>query len=212
MLWLACCAFPYRKMWFSASPLLAFAARTFTCTWAPCPAWRAAMWWGMSLWVLWKPLVPRWRTLKKASLQDERPLWGFRFRVSIVLLALALEVLLKIRRLSFCTGDRVVAAFDIACGQCSACQLQNFSGCDSTNPSLEMEKLYNDRCVHAVERLIVYRIICALCNPIIWAHVHVLHHQCEQFRVAVNEIICLLPKMLPKCIAWCWDSYILQEQ
>ncbi|KAG0610437.1 hypothetical protein M758_7G065400 [Ceratodon purpureus] len=42
-------------------------------------------------------------------------------------------------------GDRVVAAFDIACGQCSACHLQNFSGCDSTNPSLEMEKLYNDR-------------------------------------------------------------------
>jgi threonine dehydrogenase-like Zn-dependent dehydrogenase len=42
-------------------------------------------------------------------------------------------------------GDRVVAAFDIACGQCSACHRKDFSGCDSTNPSKEQELMYNDR-------------------------------------------------------------------
>ncbi|XP_024400198.1 uncharacterized protein [Physcomitrium patens] len=42
-------------------------------------------------------------------------------------------------------GDRVVAAFDIACGQCSACKLENYSGCDSTNPSWEQDVMYKDR-------------------------------------------------------------------
>lgn len=42
-------------------------------------------------------------------------------------------------------GDRVLTAFDIACGQCSACHLKNFSGCDSTNPSLEQNVMYKDR-------------------------------------------------------------------
>lgn len=42
-------------------------------------------------------------------------------------------------------GDRVVSAFDIACGQCSACQRKDFSGCDSTNPSMEQELMYKDR-------------------------------------------------------------------
>lgn len=40
----------------------------------------------------------------------------------------------------------MVAAFDIACGQCSACHRKDFSGCDSTNPSKEQELMYNDRC------------------------------------------------------------------
>lgn len=42
-------------------------------------------------------------------------------------------------------GDRVVTAFDIACGKCSACHLQNFSGCDTTNPSMEQQMMYHDR-------------------------------------------------------------------
>ena len=42
-------------------------------------------------------------------------------------------------------GDRVVEAFDIACGTCSFCKDQLFSACDTTNPSADMEKLYGDR-------------------------------------------------------------------
>eukprot|EP01118_Nematostelium_gracile_P011960 TRINITY_DN4314_c0_g1_i1.p1 TRINITY_DN4314_c0_g1~~TRINITY_DN4314_c0_g1_i1.p1 ORF type:complete len:419 (-),score=121.70 TRINITY_DN4314_c0_g1_i1:31-1287(-) len=32
-------------------------------------------------------------------------------------------------------GQRVVVAFDIACGQCEYCQRQEFTACDTTNPS-----------------------------------------------------------------------------
>ena len=38
-------------------------------------------------------------------------------------------------------GDRVVVAFDIACGGCAACKALCFSGCDNTNPSKEQEML-----------------------------------------------------------------------
>jgi threonine dehydrogenase-like Zn-dependent dehydrogenase len=33
------------------------------------------------------------------------------------------------------TGDRVVTAFPIACGQCSACQAEAYSLCENTNPN-----------------------------------------------------------------------------
>ena len=42
-------------------------------------------------------------------------------------------------------GDRVVEAFDIACGSCSFCKDKLFSECDTTNPSADQEKLYGDR-------------------------------------------------------------------
>lgn len=42
-------------------------------------------------------------------------------------------------------GDRVVAAFNIACGKCSYCSQKLFTGCESTNNSSVMEKLYGHR-------------------------------------------------------------------
>lgn len=39
-------------------------------------------------------------------------------------------------------GDRVVVAFDIACGKCFYCKEGSFSGCDNTNPSKEQAALY----------------------------------------------------------------------
>jgi threonine dehydrogenase-like Zn-dependent dehydrogenase len=42
-------------------------------------------------------------------------------------------------------GDRVVAAFDIGCGNCVYCKDQQFSLCDTTNPSGLQEKLYGHR-------------------------------------------------------------------
>ena len=42
----------------------------------------------------------------------------------------------------FNVGDRVVIAFDIACGQCDACQRQEFSGCRETNSSLLAENTF----------------------------------------------------------------------
>lgn len=42
-------------------------------------------------------------------------------------------------------GDRVVVAFEIACGHCFSCKHQDFSGCDTTNPSVEQEMLYQHR-------------------------------------------------------------------
>jgi len=42
-------------------------------------------------------------------------------------------------------GDRVVVAFDIACGMCSYCQREEYTACDTTNPSKLMEYMYNHR-------------------------------------------------------------------
>ncbi|HEY0868603.1 MAG TPA: zinc-dependent alcohol dehydrogenase [Fimbriimonas sp.] len=51
------------------------------------------------------------------------------------------EVGSEVRELS--TGDRVVAAFSIACGGCFHCQRQQFSLCDNSNPSAATtEKIY----------------------------------------------------------------------
>jgi len=42
-------------------------------------------------------------------------------------------------------GDRVVISCVIACGNCQYCKEKNFSCCDTTNPSQEMEKFYGHR-------------------------------------------------------------------
>ena len=39
-------------------------------------------------------------------------------------------------------GDRVVVAFDIACGRCEQCQKQHFSACETTNDSKLAEEFY----------------------------------------------------------------------
>ncbi|KAI8067700.1 chaperonin 10-like protein [Gilbertella persicaria] len=45
----------------------------------------------------------------------------------------------------FHPGDRVVAAFNIACGTCQFCQKKLFTACENTNNSSVMEKLYGHR-------------------------------------------------------------------
>ncbi|KAF9992457.1 hypothetical protein BGZ79_003058, partial [Entomortierella chlamydospora] len=42
-------------------------------------------------------------------------------------------------------GDRVVAAFNVACGQCNYCKDQLYTSCECTNNSSVMEKLYGQR-------------------------------------------------------------------
>jgi threonine dehydrogenase-like Zn-dependent dehydrogenase len=42
-------------------------------------------------------------------------------------------------------GDRVLVAFDIACGSCFFCNSQLFSSCDKTNPSEVTEMMYGQR-------------------------------------------------------------------
>ncbi|KAG2493252.1 hypothetical protein HYH03_008390 [Edaphochlamys debaryana] len=42
-------------------------------------------------------------------------------------------------------GDRVVASFDIACGECRSCSHKAYSSCDVTNPSKDQEMLYGHR-------------------------------------------------------------------
>lgn len=41
-------------------------------------------------------------------------------------------------------GDRVVACFDLACGQCMFCKKELYSLCNATNPSKDMQALYGD--------------------------------------------------------------------
>ncbi|KAI9471035.1 MAG: chaperonin 10-like protein [Benjaminiella poitrasii] len=45
----------------------------------------------------------------------------------------------------FQPGDRVVAAFNIACGQCHFCKEKLFTACEAANNSSVMEKLYGHR-------------------------------------------------------------------
>lgn len=42
-------------------------------------------------------------------------------------------------------GDRVVVAFGIACGMCSYCGREEYTACDTTNPSTLMENMYGHR-------------------------------------------------------------------
>ncbi|GAC97986.1 alcohol dehydrogenase [Pseudozyma hubeiensis SY62] len=45
----------------------------------------------------------------------------------------------------FKPGDRVVAAFNIACGSCRYCKEKLFTMCDRTNSSAQMEQLYGQK-------------------------------------------------------------------
>lgn len=45
----------------------------------------------------------------------------------------------------FKVGERVVVAFNIACGQCQFCLREEFSLCDTTNPSKLQEQLYGQK-------------------------------------------------------------------
>jgi len=42
-------------------------------------------------------------------------------------------------------GQRVVVAFDIACGSCDYCKREEYTACDTTNPSNLMESMYGHR-------------------------------------------------------------------
>jgi len=42
-------------------------------------------------------------------------------------------------------GQRVVVAFDIACGKCDYCKREQYTACDTTNPSKLVEKMYGHR-------------------------------------------------------------------
>lgn len=42
-------------------------------------------------------------------------------------------------------GQRVVVSFDIACGSCDYCKREEYTSCDTTNPSKLMEKSYGHR-------------------------------------------------------------------
>lgn len=50
----------------------------------------------------------------------------------------------------FKTGDRVVIAFCIACGECKRCERGEFSGCDNTNDSRLFEEMYGGRAAGAI--------------------------------------------------------------
>jgi threonine dehydrogenase-like Zn-dependent dehydrogenase len=50
----------------------------------------------------------------------------------------------------FKQGDRVVIAFDIACGECARCQRQEFTGCDRTNDSRLFEEMYGGPAAAAI--------------------------------------------------------------
>lgn len=50
----------------------------------------------------------------------------------------------------FKKGDRVVIAFDVACGDCAFCQRGEFSGCDRTNDSRLFEEMYGGRAAGAI--------------------------------------------------------------
>lgn len=50
----------------------------------------------------------------------------------------------------FKKGDRVVIAFNIACGECAYCARGEFSGCDRTNDSRLFEEMYGGRPASAI--------------------------------------------------------------
>jgi len=43
-------------------------------------------------------------------------------------------------------GDRVIVSFNISCGTCDYCKREEYTACDTTNPSQVMEKAYGHRC------------------------------------------------------------------
>jgi threonine dehydrogenase-like Zn-dependent dehydrogenase len=42
-------------------------------------------------------------------------------------------------------GDKVVISFGIACGSCEYCQREEYTSCDRTNPSSQLEQMYGHR-------------------------------------------------------------------
>lgn len=46
------------------------------------------------------------------------------------------------RRLLLQVGQRVVIAFDIACGTCGACKREEYSACETTNDSKLTQSMY----------------------------------------------------------------------
>lgn len=45
----------------------------------------------------------------------------------------------------FKIGQRVVVSFDISCGTCFYCQKEEYTACENTNPSSDMDKVYGHR-------------------------------------------------------------------
>jgi len=85
-------------------------------------------------------------------------------------------------------GQRVVVAFGIACGECDYCKRQEYTACDTTNPSRSMEKLYGHR-------------ICAIYG---YSHLTggVPGGQAEYVRVPYADVNCLpVPEQLPNDVA-----------
>jgi threonine dehydrogenase-like Zn-dependent dehydrogenase len=46
---------------------------------------------------------------------------------------------------NFKVGDRVTVSAVISCGKCEFCKRSEFSFCENTNPSKDMEKIYGHR-------------------------------------------------------------------
>jgi threonine dehydrogenase-like Zn-dependent dehydrogenase len=86
------------------------------------------------------------------------------------------------------TGQRVVVAFGIACGTCEYCKRQEFTACDTTNPSKLMETMYGHR------------------TSAIYGYSHltggVPGGQAEYVRVPFADVNCLVvPDQLPNDVA-----------
>jgi len=52
-------------------------------------------------------------------------------------------------------GQRVVVAFDIACGECSFCKREEFSACSTTNPSVMQEQMLGKKLRRFMDILIL---------------------------------------------------------
>jgi threonine dehydrogenase-like Zn-dependent dehydrogenase len=85
-------------------------------------------------------------------------------------------------------GQRVVVSFAIACGDCDYCKRQEYTACDTTNPSRLMEKMYGHR------------------SSAIYGYSHltggVPGGQAEYVRVPFADVNCLIvPEALPDDVA-----------
>jgi len=97
-----------------------------------------------------------------------------------------LEVGADVKKIS--VGDRVVVAFDIACGDCTACKREEYSGCKGTNPSNVQKMNYGHR------------------TSAIFGYSHITGGvsggQSEFVRVPIADVNCLpLPDKLPDDVA-----------
>lgn len=84
----------------------------------------------------------------------------------------------------FQVGDRVVIAFDIACGRCDACHRQEFTGCRETNNSLLAENVFG----HAPGAIFGYSSLLG----------NVPGSQAEYVRVPIADVNCFpVPDSVP---------------